>query len=85
MEQLCPGEYAAECHIPGNFLNDGVYSVSFALTSLEHGVSIHFYEEGAVMFNVRDPMDGIPTRAGYTGPLLGSVRPLLPWTVERIA
>jgi lipopolysaccharide transport system ATP-binding protein len=78
------GEYAAECHIPANFLNDGMYSVGFCLTSFEHGVSVHFYEKGAVMFTVRDPIGGVPTRAGYSGAMPGAVRPLLPWTFKRI-
>lgn len=80
-----PGEYAAECNIPPNFMNDGLYSVRLALSSFESGVSIHFDEVGALTFNVRDPIDGISTRAtGYNGPIPGSVRPLLPWTIEQI-
>ena len=78
-------DYAAECHIPPNFMNDGLYSVRLALCSFESGVSIHFDEFGALTFNVRDPIDGVPTRAiGYTGPIPGSVRPLLNWTVGPI-
>lgn len=78
-------EYAAECHIPPNFMNDGLYSVRLALCSFESGVSIHFDEFGALTFNVRDPIDRVPTRAiGYTGPIPGSVRPLLTWAVEPI-
>jgi lipopolysaccharide transport system ATP-binding protein len=78
-------EYAAECHIPPNFMNDGLYSVRLALSSFESGVSIHFDEVGALTFNVRDPIDGVPTRVvGYTGSIPGSVRPLLTWTVEPI-
>jgi lipopolysaccharide transport system ATP-binding protein len=84
VEKLAPGEYAAECHIPANFLNDGLYSVGFALTSYESGVAIHFHENGLILFNVRDPIDGIVTRAGYTGRIPGAVRPLLPWTVKPI-
>jgi hypothetical protein len=40
---------SAECHVPANFLNDGIYSIDFVLTSYECGVSIHFYEKGAVI------------------------------------
>ena len=46
-KRLPPGEYSAECHVPANFLNDGLYSIRMALTSYESGVSIHFYEEGS--------------------------------------
>jgi lipopolysaccharide transport system ATP-binding protein len=93
VKKLPPGEYAAECHIPANFLNDGVYSVGFALASYESGISVHFFERGTIMFNVRDPIDGIVTRAEYSesvsgtrysGPFPGAVRPLLPWTVDPI-
>ena len=81
-KKLPPGEYLAECHLPANFLNDGVYSIGFALTSYEVGVSVHFFEKGIVMFNVRDPIDGVITRLGYSGPFPGAVRPLLPWTMK---
>ena len=78
-------EYAAVCFIPPNFMNDGLYSVRLALSSFESGVSVHFDEIGALTFNVRDPIDGVPTRvSGYTGPIPGSVRPLLTWTVAPI-
>ena len=83
-KRLPPGEYSAECHVPANFLNDGLYSIRVALTSYEYGVSIHFDEEGAIMFNVRDPIDGVVTRAGYSGTIPGAVRPLLPWTLKPI-
>jgi lipopolysaccharide transport system ATP-binding protein len=83
-EKLPLGEYAAECHIPANFLNDGVYSIELALTSYEPRISIHFHERGVIMFNVRDPIDGVATRAGYSGPIPGAVRPLLPWTLKPI-
>jgi lipopolysaccharide transport system ATP-binding protein len=83
-KRLPLGEYAAECHIPDNFLNDGIYSVGFALSSFESGVAVHFYDQGAVMFNVRDPIDGVVTRSGYSGPIPGAVRPLLPWTLKPI-
>jgi lipopolysaccharide transport system ATP-binding protein len=84
VKRLSSGEYSAECHVPANFLNDGVYSIGFALTSYESSVSIHFYEGEAIMFNVRDPIDGVATRAGYSGPMPGAVRPLLPWTLKPI-
>jgi lipopolysaccharide transport system ATP-binding protein len=84
VKKLSPGEYSAECHVPANFLNDGVYSIGFALTSYQSSVSVHFYERGSIMFNVRDPIDGIVTRAGYSGAIPGAVRPLLPWTLKPI-
>ena len=61
-----------------------VTSLGFALASYERGTSVHFYEKDAVMFNVRDPLDGVVTRPGYRGPIPGAVRPLLPWTIKPI-
>jgi len=78
-------EYAAECRIPSNLMNDGLYSIRLALSSFESGVSVHFDEIGALTFNVRDPIEGVATRAsGYTGPIPGAIRPLLTWTVAPI-
>jgi lipopolysaccharide transport system ATP-binding protein len=82
VKRMSLGEYAAECHVPANFMNDGVYSMGAALTSYERGVSIHFYEKEVIMFNVHDPIEGVATRAGYSGRMPGAVRPLLPWTVK---
>jgi homopolymeric O-antigen transport system ATP-binding protein len=84
-KRLPAGEYSAECHVPANFLNDGLYSIRMALTSYESGVSVHFYDEGgAILFNVHDPIDGVVTRVGYSGAIPGAVRPLLPWTLKPI-
>lgn len=84
-KHLSQREYVAECHIPANFMNDGLYSVRLALSSFESGVSVHFDEVGALTFNVRDPIEGVPTRAaGYNGPIPGAVRPLLTWKIETI-
>jgi lipopolysaccharide transport system ATP-binding protein len=84
VRRLSSGDYFAECHVPANFLNDGFYSIDFALTSYESGVSIHFHEKSAVVFNVRDRLDGIVTRSKYRGPMPGAVRPLLSWTLKPI-
>jgi lipopolysaccharide transport system ATP-binding protein len=84
VKRLPLGEYIAECHVPENFLNDGVYSVGFGLTSYESRILIHFYEAGVIMFNVRDPIEGVATRGKYSGPMPGAVRPLLPWTLKPI-
>ena len=81
---LPAGTYRAACHVPGNFLNDGLYSVWLVLSSYEPGVDVHFSEQGALMFNVRDPIDGVATRPGYAGAIPGAVRPLLQWTFDPI-
>jgi lipopolysaccharide transport system ATP-binding protein len=78
------GTYKARCEIPGSLLNEGAYFVGLALTSFSKGVSVHFFERGAVSFNVRDPIEGIESRGGWGGSMPGSVRPNLVWNTERI-
>jgi len=80
------GEYIAVCEIPGNFLNDGLFSVHLALTFTHSGIHVSFWEKHALTFNITDPIDGIPTRAtGYSGRIPGVVRPILQWNVERVS
>jgi lipopolysaccharide transport system ATP-binding protein len=81
IEKLPTGDFFAECHFPANFLNDGLYSVQIAMTSFESGVVVHINESDALLINVRDPIEGILTRASYSGAMPGAVRPLLPWTI----
>ncbi len=82
VSRLEPADYRAECSIPGSFMNDGLYSVKLALSSFESGVDVHFSQDSAVLFNVRDPIDGVATRVGYSGSIPGAVRPLLSWTIN---
>ncbi len=77
------GEHTVHCHIPGNFLNDGAYSVTICLLSFEPYSINCFQEESLLIFTVTDPMEGTPTRCGYPRAILGVVRPLLCWTDER--
>jgi lipopolysaccharide transport system ATP-binding protein len=80
------GEYQAECHVPANFLNEGAYAVSVALTSYFHDAPIrsNFYERHALSFNVRDPMDETVSRYGWSGPIPGVIRPQLDWAVRPV-
>ena len=81
-----PGEYLAMCKLPPHFLNDGAYFVGLAVASFsESGHVVNFFEESAMSFNVRDPMDSDGNRYGYGGPMPGAVRPVFDWTIERIA
>jgi lipopolysaccharide transport system ATP-binding protein len=78
------GIYRARCRIPGNFLNDGIYYVGFALTTMETS-NVHFYEKDLLNLSVVDPIEGTLTRGNYVGPMPGAVRPALAWESERIA
>jgi lipopolysaccharide transport system ATP-binding protein len=81
-----PGLYSAYCEIPSNFLNDGLFSVGLALTFTHSGTHVSFYDRDALMFNVTDPIEGVPTRSqGYVGPFPGIIRPILNWGVEKIS
>ena len=79
-----PGVYRARCKIPGNLLNDGVYFVGFALSTMETS-KVHFYEKDLLNLNVVDPIEGIVTRGNYFGPMPGVVRPVLAWESERLS
>lgn len=69
-----PGLYRSTCLIPGNFLNEGLHSITV-------GVSIGvdkalFLEESVISFTVHDNGE---MRDEYYGPWIGVVRPRLLW------
>lgn len=71
--------YISRCKISGDVLNAGTYYVGVALTSI-FPLDIHFYEQNLLFVTIHDPIEGILTRSeGYSGPMPGSVRPLLEW------
>ena len=77
--------YISRCKIPGNLLNSGTYYVGVALTSV-YPLHVHFYEQNLLFVTIHDPIEGIPTRSeGYSGPIPGSVRPLLEWDLINTA
>jgi lipopolysaccharide transport system ATP-binding protein len=84
-EILAEGNYVAECYLPSDFLNDGTYFVGLAISSFESGVTIHFYEQNALCFNVKDSLEEtISSRQhGYMGPVPGVIRPVLRWNIIR--
>jgi lipopolysaccharide transport system ATP-binding protein len=80
-----PGNYRSRCALPGGLLNEGAYFVGFGLTTFSTGVTVHFFEPGAVSFNVRDPIVGTASRGGWGGSMPGVVRPNLDWHTEKIS
>jgi len=79
MKKLKTGRYCSRCVIPGNFLNSGTYYIGFALGSV-FPLAIHSFLPDLLFITIHDPIVGIPTRLeGYSGPVPGSVRPLLKW------
>jgi lipopolysaccharide transport system ATP-binding protein len=86
-DTICPTGYLrSQCHIPGDFLNEGQVSVYCAITTVGTVNFGHLDEQDLVRFNVSDGMDPGGVRGNY--PLYwssGGVRPRLHWNVERIA
>jgi lipopolysaccharide transport system ATP-binding protein len=85
LSKMPPGEYFAECKIPGDLINDGAYCVGVALTTYQDSGSyeVEFFDQNALIFNVIDPMDINSNRYGYGGPIPGSIRPQLSWEIGR--
>jgi lipopolysaccharide transport system ATP-binding protein len=82
---LPPGDYCADCKIPGDFLNEGAYFVGVALTSnMQSHYVDDYYDPNALMFNVVDPMTEGSSRYGYAGPIPGVIRPRLIWDVRKV-
>jgi lipopolysaccharide transport system ATP-binding protein len=75
------GRYEAVCHVPAHLLNDGSYSVTVQVNTVNNGHKLEFFENHAVRFVITDDVDENPHRAhvkySYEHP--GSVRPLLDW------
>lgn len=68
------GLFQDVCHIPGNFLNDGLYRVVVQAVS-NQGQLLH-KEEDLLVFPIQDTTD---FRDGWFGKWGGTVRPILPW------
>jgi lipopolysaccharide transport system ATP-binding protein len=75
------GRYEAVCHIPAHFLNDGSYSVSVQVNTVNNGHTLEFFEHHALRFAILDNIHENPHRAHvkYSYQLPGVVRPLLDW------
>jgi lipopolysaccharide transport system ATP-binding protein len=74
-DPMTPGLYRSTMWIPSDFLNQGLYVVGVALTSLDP-TRVHFYQQDALRFHSseKDPEEsGIP----------GVVRPALDWSLVR--
>jgi lipopolysaccharide transport system ATP-binding protein len=73
---LSKGLVVSECHIPGNFLNDGVYSISMMIIK---DTSVCLFDlKDAVLFEVEDFRENV----AWFGKWLGAVRPQFPFTLK---
>ena len=77
-----PGKYISRCKIPGDFLNDGTYSITVALTDNK----VYSQIDDAVLFQVDDVMDPRGARGLYYEAkwISSTVRPVLKWDVQVI-
>ena len=71
------GLYRTVCKLPGNFLNEGMYSINaFVLSDV---VNIEVRVEEVISFTVHDTGE---MRKEYSGGWIGVVRPKLAWQTE---
>jgi len=81
-DEKYPGLYRSTMWIPARLLNEGLYSIGLALTSV-NPVVVHFNYQDALYFSVLDDLHD-PNRNDYTHGVPGVVRPRLDWSLERI-
>jgi lipopolysaccharide transport system ATP-binding protein len=76
---LSRGIYRSVMWIPPRFLNNGLFAVGIAVSSI-NPVVIHFFEQQAVRFHITDNLFD-PSRGGYIHEVPGVVRPDLEWNL----
>jgi lipopolysaccharide transport system ATP-binding protein len=76
-EPLLRGTHRSVMWIPSRFLNNGLFVVGVAVSSLSP-VIVHFFEQDALRFHVIDDLFDA-SRNGYTQEVPGVVRPDLEW------
>jgi homopolymeric O-antigen transport system ATP-binding protein len=78
------GRYLSTAWLPGNFLSEGTLIVGAAVSTVStmDSVTVHFFEQDVVAFQVIDSLDGNSARGDFAGPMPGIVRPLLHWTSQ---
>ena len=79
-----PGRWIASCTIPAGLLNTGSFTVGVAVVTMNPGLQVDFFERDALVFQVTEDIQATldTKRMGYAGPMPGTLRPALPWTVE---
>jgi len=73
------GLFRSECRIPGNFLNEGIYSVTAIVGRRVTDTQV--LEDYAVSFRVHDSGE---MRKEFLGGWLGTVRPKLDWQTQQV-
>lgn len=78
---LDAGDYTADCVVPANLLNNGTFTVQAAITSFNHGQTVHANVPNALTFEVVDDLSDTTYRNGYMQAIPGVVRPRLEWHI----
>jgi lipopolysaccharide transport system ATP-binding protein len=68
------GRFRVTCTLPGNFLNEGTYSINVVV--LSNVARVEIFEKDAISFSVHDTG---AMRKEWGGEWIGSVRPRLAW------
>ncbi|MCX6966042.1 MAG: ABC transporter ATP-binding protein [Verrucomicrobia bacterium] len=76
------GMHRAVVWIPPNLLNDGLYFVNVAASTMSP-VKVHFRSRNKFCFNVIEDIHA-PSRGGYANSIPGMVRPCLEWDVQKL-
>ena len=71
------GFYSAIVWIPSNFLNNGIFTVGMAISTLDP-VIVHAADYSAITIEVMDKLN-TEIRNGYAGKIKGMIRPKLEW------
>jgi lipopolysaccharide transport system ATP-binding protein len=81
-----PGTYTATCQIPANLLNTGHFSIGAALTFIDSGVSVCFWEQNALTLQTTEDFNFTlhTKRNGYSGSIPGAIRPEFRWKIDFI-
>jgi lipopolysaccharide transport system ATP-binding protein len=85
-QECSPGTYTATCEIPANLLNTGHFSIGAALTFMDSGVSVCFWEQNALNFQATEDFGSTlhTKRNGYSGSIPGVIRPEFRWRIELV-
>ena len=74
-----PGPYISTGTIPGNFLPEGMLTVSTALWTLEPLRNLEYFMRDVLAFHVVDSTEGDSVRGNWPGDLPAIVRPAFDW------
>jgi lipopolysaccharide transport system ATP-binding protein len=77
-----PGVYVSTARIPGNFLSEGTFTLTVAISRHIPTTGVFIVEENAITFQVIDSVEGDAARGDYHGDFPGVVRPLVDWTTR---